>query len=446
MKKVTFLFCFFVMINVSATIVNIPADYPTIQQGLNAVTSYDTILVAEGTYYENINWPDTNGIKLIGSGEENCIIDGSSIASVIRFESLTIAFEEQTLIEGFTIQNGYSHGTQHLRFGGGIFLENASISLKNLIITNNSAIWGGGIMCFNYSDANLENVIITDNRADENGGGIRCKYTSHVVMNNVIISNNESTYGYGGGIAVGDISEPYISYALISNNTAVYGGGVYFEKGHCDLINSTIVNNTASNDGGGVYCYDPTNKIENSILWNNYPNQLVYDADITYTDYQAGWPGTGNIDLDPLFVNASNGNFHLTSTSPCIDSGNPNSPFDPDSTIADMGCFYFDQLTGIDDNELPFVNCQLTNYPNPFNPITTIEFSIQNDSKITLSIFNTKGQKIKNLSTDEFSKGTHSIDWNGNDESEKPVGSGIYYYKLNVNGKTEAINKCLLLK
>ena len=73
MKKVTFLFCFFVMINVSATIVNIPADYPTIQQGLNAVTSYDTILVAEGTYYENINWPDTNGIKLIGSGEENCI-------------------------------------------------------------------------------------------------------------------------------------------------------------------------------------------------------------------------------------------------------------------------------------------------------------------------------------------------------------------------------------
>jgi len=83
---------------------------------------------------------------------------------------------------------------------------------------------------------------------------------------------------------------------------------------------------------------------------------------------------------------------------------------------------------------------------NSFNPSTTIEFSIQNDSKIELSIYNIKGQKIKLLAQNEFTKGSHSILWNGNDESGKPVTSGIYYYKLNVNGKTEAMNKCLLLK
>ena len=446
MKIVTIIFCLGFIVALSATVINIPADYPTIQQGLDAVASYDTVLVAAGIYFENINWPDTNGIKLMGSGEQSCILDGSLLSSVIRFESVTISFEESTLIDGFTLQNGFAHGTQRLRFGGGIFLMNASISLKNLILTNNSAIFGGGIMCFNYSHANLENVIITNNLAEENGGGLLCYFTSHAILTNVVISNNESTNGYGGGIAVGDISEPFIFYTLISDNTSVYGGGVYFEKGNCDLINCTIVNNNASIDGGGVYCYDPSNKIENSILWNNYPNQLVFDSDITYTDFQSGWPGTGNIDLDPLFVDASNEDYYLTSSSPCIDSGNPVSSYNPDNTVADMGCFYFDQLAGADHNEIPTTNIQMRNYPNPFNPSTTIEFYIQNNSNVNLSIYNIKGQKIKALAQNEFTKGQHSIIWNGDDENGQSVSSGIYYYKLKINGKIKAFNKCLLLK
>ena len=89
---------------------------------------------------------------------------------------------------------------------------------------------------------------------------------------------------------------------------------------------------------------------------------------------------------------------------------------------------------------------QFSNFPNPFNPTTTIEFSIPEESIVELSIFNIKGQKIKTLAHDEFTKGDHSIIWNGDDESEKAVSSGIYYYRLNVNGKTEAMKKCLLLK
>ncbi|RKX83379.1 MAG: hypothetical protein DRP70_14860 [Spirochaetes bacterium] len=86
------------------------------------------------------------------------------------------------------------------------------------------------------------------------------------------------------------------------------------------------------------------------------------------------------------------------------------------------------------------------NYPNPFNPTTTIEFSIQNESNIDLSIFNIKGQKVKTLAQNDFKKGSYSINWNGDDESNKPASSGVYYYKLNVNDKTEAVKKCLLLK
>ena len=86
------------------------------------------------------------------------------------------------------------------------------------------------------------------------------------------------------------------------------------------------------------------------------------------------------------------------------------------------------------------------NYPNPFNPTTTIEFSISNDSKIKLTIYNIKGQKITTLANNDFSKGKHSLIWNGKDEYGKPVSSGIYCYKLKINGKTKAVKKCLLLK
>ncbi|KQC06202.1 MAG: hypothetical protein APR54_01880 [Candidatus Cloacimonas sp. SDB] len=98
------------------------------------------------------------------------------------------------------------------------------------------------------------------------------------------------------------------------------------------------------------------------------------------------------------------------------------------------------------ENDIIPAKMELSNYPNPFNPSTVIEFSIQNDSKVELSIYNIKGQKIKTLAQNEFTKGSQSIIWNGDDKFGKPVSSGVYSYQLNVNGKTEAVRKCLLLK
>ncbi|MDP8267673.1 MAG: T9SS type A sorting domain-containing protein [Candidatus Tenebribacter davisii] len=103
--------------------------------------------------------------------------------------------------------------------------------------------------------------------------------------------------------------------------------------------------------------------------------------------------------------------------------------------------------TETQDNEI-ITNSSILyqNHPNPFNPSTTIEFSIQNDSKVDISIFNIKGQKIKNLSSNEFVAGSHSIIWIGDNDNNNPVSSGIYYYKLNVNGRSGAVKKCILMK
>ena len=85
----------------------VPDDYDIIPEALNAVNENNSIYVKPDTYVENITLPATNGIKLIGSGEADCIIDGDSLASVIRFpEDLGGIIDITTVISGFTIQNG----------------------------------------------------------------------------------------------------------------------------------------------------------------------------------------------------------------------------------------------------------------------------------------------------------------------------------------------------
>lgn len=105
-----------------------------------------------------------------------------------------------------------------------------------------------------------------------------------------------------------------------------------------------------------------------------------------------------------------------------------------------------DSYDAADENEIKSPEFYLSNYPNPFNPTTKIEFSLSYTSKIEVSIYNLKGQKVKLLTEAEYPVGTHSVIWNGDDTSNTPVSSGMYLYKLKVNGEIEIAKKCLLLK
>jgi len=72
------------------------------------------------------------------------------------------------------------------------------------------------------------------------------------------------------------------------------------------------------------------------------------------------------------------------------------------------------------------------NYPNPFNPSTEIKFALQNDSKVKLSVFNTKGELVANLKNEKMLKGSHSVNFDASG-----LYSGVYFYKLNVNGRAD---------
>ncbi|MCD6176574.1 MAG: T9SS type A sorting domain-containing protein [Candidatus Cloacimonetes bacterium] len=88
------------------------------------------------------------------------------------------------------------------------------------------------------------------------------------------------------------------------------------------------------------------------------------------------------------------------------------------------------------------------NYPNPFNPITIISFSLTTDisENTELIIYNIKGQKIKKLEIRNLKLGINNVVWNGTDNNDRPVSSGVYFYKLVAGNKTIATRKCLLLK
>ena len=98
-------------------------------------------------------------------------------------------------------------------------------------------------------------------------------------------------------------------------------------------------------------------------------------------------------------------------------------------------------LASSENNVIKAINAQISVNPNPFNPDTKISFSIPKDSKVNLSVYNIKGQLVKTFLNDQLSAGEHSVIWNAKDCS-----SSVYFYKLNLNGKFEAVKKCLFLK
>ena len=87
----------------------------------------------------------------------------------------------------------------------------------------------------------------------------------------------------------------------------------------------------------------------------------------------------------------------------------------------------------------------MSNYPNPFNPETTLSFYLPEDTEVTLEIFNLKGQLVKRLVNDDFAKGNHQVVWKGNNQSNQQVNSGMYMYKLQTS-KSRLIKKMILQK
>ncbi len=100
----------------------------------------------------------------------------------------------------------------------------------------------------------------------------------------------------------------------------------------------------------------------------------------------------------------------------------------------------------LDSDDMPHATAlSLSNYPNPFNPETTIRFDIPDHAQTTLSIYNIKGQRVKTLLDQPMDTGEHHAVWNGTDNLDKPVSSGVYLYRLQ-SGDHVVTKRMLLMK
>ncbi len=113
-----------------------------------------------------------------------------------------------------------------------------------------------------------------------------------------------------------------------------------------------------------------------------------------------------------------------------------------------MGAYEW-QGVGIEEPEIPQISpltTQISNYPNPFNPSTSIKLELAEAGKVELVIYNIKGQKVKTLLDCTTTAGIFNCIWNGKERGGKRVASGEYIVKLKVNGEEKAVRKMLLLR
>jgi len=228
--------------------------------------------------------------------------------------------------------------------GGGICCWGSSPTITNCTISRNSAEDGGGIYSSYSSSPTITNCTISGNSgvrdglAPGSGGGIYCE-DSNAVITRCTISGNLSDNG--GGIACFD-SDPTIKNCTISGNSATGGGGIFCWYGSPNITNCTISGNFDPR-GGGISSWESDLAITNCILWNNTDSEIEDSAVVSYSDIRGGWPGEGNINVDPCFVEPGywadandpniivepndpnaiwiGGDYHLLRTSPCVDAG-----------------------------------------------------------------------------------------------------------------------------
>jgi hypothetical protein len=113
--------------------------------------------------------------------------------------------------------------------------------------------------------------------------------------------------------------------------------------------------------------------------------------------------------------------------------------------VDDIGIYSAGGVGTDEQSDVPPVNLLVGNYPNPFNPETTISYEVKNSGPVTVDIYNILGKKVRTLVNENVTAGTHSVVWNGTDDNHANVSSGVYFYKL-TSGDYNATRKMILMK
>jgi len=246
--------------------------------------------------------------------------------------------------------------------GGGVSSSSGNVSFIDCTISNDTSYWddGGGVSCYNGT-ATFTNCTIKGNYAQDlggspyiGGGGISL-YNANAILSYCTIFDNIAV-PHGGAISIYNSGNLSIDHCTIDGNEAdcgMYPGSAIVVLGSsttADITNSIISNNYSWTSSGRAIYTEGTLTVEYSDFYHNYPGGDISGniptgfgvLDSTNTNGDS-CDVYNNIFLDAMYADTANYDYHLTEGSPCIDAGDPTSPHDPDSTIADIGRYFFDQ-------------------------------------------------------------------------------------------------------
>lgn len=378
------------------TTIHVPADQATIQAAINAAQAGDTVLVAPGTYFENLDFQGKAITVTSSDGPAVTIVDGGAKGPVATFQS---GEGTDSVLNGFTLQNGVPPqtfpftGTE----GGGVLISLSSPTITNNVITGNHAICGIGMEIRGGSAVVRGNTITGNTQAFGDGGcgggGIEITGDSSQppatpqIIGNTITNNSLLGGGFGGGIEVSFFASPIIRNNYIAGNSVFNsGGGIDLESSTAPIVEQNIiVNNSAGagGSGGGIYVLGPSSLagavVNNTIAGNTafdgssgifanviapipISNNIVVAAPgqtgIVCESFRTTFPtfshndvispgggqawssncasnagSNGNISSDPQFVNAASGDYHLQAGSPAIDAGDNSAPSLPQQDL-----------------------------------------------------------------------------------------------------------------
>ncbi len=325
--------------------ITVPSDHATIAAAYAAAASGDMICVEPGVYYENLDFDGTD-VSLVGvEGAEFTIIDGGASDSVLIFDS---GETTDFLVQGFTLTNGSASSSSS--YGGGVYVNYASPTLSQLIISGNYASLDGGGIGGGYSSLVGTDLTITDNEAGDDGGGVRIwssssyspqihdstiadNYASDdgggayfgditVTLSNVVFTGNEcgdagggvapftgaifqapnlglydNQASKGGGIFVDSGAEAYFENIVVAGNLATTesGGMGVNDSSVATLVNATIVGNESAGAGGGIAITSGSEAtLDNVLITDNsaaYGGGIYFSTSATAitTTYNAVW-------------------------------------------------------------------------------------------------------------------------------------------------------------
>lgn len=417
------------------------------------------------------------GISLANSSPviSYCTISGNSIGGGIKCEGACAP-----LISHCSITGNSAAGTS----GGGIAVSSGGDPvISSCTISGNFASNGGGIAFLDGSNGTITDCNIAADTSSNLGGGVYISSSGGAfTINNSTFSNCRGFEG-GGGVYIGQAASVSITGSTFDGNYGgnIGGGAIYsIDCGNLVIDHCDVMNNSTSIGfyWGGIALNGNTDMtLKNCIFRSQLDFDIWFEsyssASVSYSDFYGsgvapfygGPPGIGvltqvnangdscdvysNIYLDPLFVDFPGGDYHLSENSPCIDAGDPASPYDPDGTITDMGRYFFDQsVIGIESNfdrQIPAEFCMHSPYPNPFNPVTTFKVELPVVSWVRLEIFDIGGRPLGFVVDGWRSAGYHEVTFDASG-----LASGVYVYRLETSGSeatsTMVTGKMVLMK